>query len=229
MPVEIIAEVDRKIDDGNGLRGGFRYSVYQGNAPSRPACSERYAELDHLPRRNRSASWNLAHSARNAPTAAARACSSAVVSASQKSPLQIAGFFCCRDQAATASPAATGSRPHRSCRQVRTTRPRRLVRRTYPAAGASDLTPRRRIAVTSTPIAEIPRSPSVRPTLACALHDQHRVQPRMRSVGEVALVERLAAEYAAQNVIAALPCGLHPPQAPASPERPAASARARQA
>ena len=36
VPVEIIAEVDRKIDDGNGMRGGFRYSVYQGNAPSAP-------------------------------------------------------------------------------------------------------------------------------------------------------------------------------------------------
>lgn len=37
IPVEIIAEVDRKIDDGDGLRGGFRYSVYQGNAPAAPA------------------------------------------------------------------------------------------------------------------------------------------------------------------------------------------------
>ena len=36
VPVEIISEVDRKIDDGNGLRGGFRYSIYQGNAPSAP-------------------------------------------------------------------------------------------------------------------------------------------------------------------------------------------------
>lgn len=36
IPVEIIAEVDRKIDDGNGARGGFRYSAYVGNAPSAP-------------------------------------------------------------------------------------------------------------------------------------------------------------------------------------------------
>lgn len=36
VPVEIISEVDRKIDDGNGFRGGFRYSVYQGNAPAAP-------------------------------------------------------------------------------------------------------------------------------------------------------------------------------------------------
>jgi prepilin-type N-terminal cleavage/methylation domain-containing protein len=36
VPVEIISEVDRKIDDGNGLRGGFRYSQYQGNAPAAP-------------------------------------------------------------------------------------------------------------------------------------------------------------------------------------------------
>jgi prepilin-type N-terminal cleavage/methylation domain-containing protein len=36
VPIEIISEVDRKIDDGNALRGGFRYSVYQGNAPAAP-------------------------------------------------------------------------------------------------------------------------------------------------------------------------------------------------
>jgi prepilin-type N-terminal cleavage/methylation domain-containing protein len=36
VPVEIISEVDRKIDDGNGVRGGFRYSTYQGNAPTAP-------------------------------------------------------------------------------------------------------------------------------------------------------------------------------------------------
>ena len=36
VPVEIASEVDRKIDDGNGIRGGFRYSVYQGNAPAAP-------------------------------------------------------------------------------------------------------------------------------------------------------------------------------------------------
>lgn len=36
VPVEIIAEVDRKIDDGNGVRGAFRYSSYQGNAPGAP-------------------------------------------------------------------------------------------------------------------------------------------------------------------------------------------------
>lgn len=36
IPVDIIAEVDRKIDDGNGIRGAFRYSTYQGNAPLAP-------------------------------------------------------------------------------------------------------------------------------------------------------------------------------------------------
>jgi prepilin-type N-terminal cleavage/methylation domain-containing protein len=41
VPVEIASEVDRKIDDGNGIRGGFRYSTYGdaasgGNAPSSP-------------------------------------------------------------------------------------------------------------------------------------------------------------------------------------------------
>jgi len=37
VPVEIISEVDRKIDDGNGLRGGFRYSTYAGNGTATPA------------------------------------------------------------------------------------------------------------------------------------------------------------------------------------------------
>jgi len=41
VPVEIVSEVDRKIDDGNGLRGGFRFSTYGaaatgGNAPASP-------------------------------------------------------------------------------------------------------------------------------------------------------------------------------------------------
>ena len=36
VPVEIIAEVDRKLDDGNGARGAFRYSTYAGNAPIPP-------------------------------------------------------------------------------------------------------------------------------------------------------------------------------------------------
>jgi len=46
VPVEIISEVDRKIDDGNGLRGGFRYSQYQGNAPAAPpAPAAAYAPL----------------------------------------------------------------------------------------------------------------------------------------------------------------------------------------
>ncbi|HTP97027.1 MAG TPA: hypothetical protein VMK05_14345, partial [Burkholderiales bacterium] len=46
IPVEIISEVDRKIDDGNGVRGGFRYSQYQGNAPAAPpAPAAAYAPL----------------------------------------------------------------------------------------------------------------------------------------------------------------------------------------
>jgi hypothetical protein len=36
IPVDVIAEVDRKIDDGNGMRGAFRYSTYMGNASSAP-------------------------------------------------------------------------------------------------------------------------------------------------------------------------------------------------
>ena len=46
VPVEIASEVDRKIDDGNGIRGGFRYSQYQGNAPAAPpAPAGAYAPL----------------------------------------------------------------------------------------------------------------------------------------------------------------------------------------
>ena len=49
VPVEIISEVDRKIDDGNGIRGGFRYSQYQGNAPAAPpAPAAAYAALQSV-------------------------------------------------------------------------------------------------------------------------------------------------------------------------------------
>ncbi len=34
IPVEIIAEVDRKIDDGHARRGSFRFSRYSGASPS---------------------------------------------------------------------------------------------------------------------------------------------------------------------------------------------------
>lgn len=36
VPVEVIAEVDRKIDDGAPNGGGFQFSRYQGNASSMP-------------------------------------------------------------------------------------------------------------------------------------------------------------------------------------------------
>ena len=36
IPVEIIAEVDRKIDDGAPYTGGFQMSIYAGNAASAP-------------------------------------------------------------------------------------------------------------------------------------------------------------------------------------------------
>jgi prepilin-type N-terminal cleavage/methylation domain-containing protein len=46
IPAQIISEVDRKIDDGNGLRGSFRYSTYQGNSPDAPpAPAPAYAPL----------------------------------------------------------------------------------------------------------------------------------------------------------------------------------------
>ena len=37
IPVEIIAEVDRKVDDGAPLTGAFQFSTYQGNAAAAPA------------------------------------------------------------------------------------------------------------------------------------------------------------------------------------------------
>lgn len=46
VPVEIISEVDRKIDDGNGFRGGFRYSIYRGNAPAAPPAPNNTAAAD---------------------------------------------------------------------------------------------------------------------------------------------------------------------------------------
>jgi prepilin-type N-terminal cleavage/methylation domain-containing protein len=39
VPVDIIAEVDRKIDDGLPYGGQFQFSVYQGNAPAAPAAT----------------------------------------------------------------------------------------------------------------------------------------------------------------------------------------------
>ena len=36
VPVEIIAEIDRKIDDGAPYTGGFQFSAYQGNAAAAP-------------------------------------------------------------------------------------------------------------------------------------------------------------------------------------------------
>jgi len=48
IPVDILAEVDRKIDDGAPYAGGFQFSSYQGNAaaaptesaPAAPACTD---------------------------------------------------------------------------------------------------------------------------------------------------------------------------------------------
>jgi prepilin-type N-terminal cleavage/methylation domain-containing protein len=36
VPVEIIAEVDRKVDDGNPLTGGFQFSLYDGGTGTAP-------------------------------------------------------------------------------------------------------------------------------------------------------------------------------------------------
>lgn len=37
MPVEIVAEIDRKIDDGAPFTGGFQFSSYRGNGAANPA------------------------------------------------------------------------------------------------------------------------------------------------------------------------------------------------
>ena len=37
MPVEIVAEMDRKIDDGAPFTGGFQFSSYRGNGVANPA------------------------------------------------------------------------------------------------------------------------------------------------------------------------------------------------
>ncbi|MGH8629897.1 MAG: prepilin-type N-terminal cleavage/methylation domain-containing protein [Burkholderiales bacterium] len=39
IPVDIIVEVDRKIDDGLPYGGQFQFSAYQGNAPAAPAAA----------------------------------------------------------------------------------------------------------------------------------------------------------------------------------------------
>jgi prepilin-type N-terminal cleavage/methylation domain-containing protein len=39
VPVDIIAEVDRKIDDGLPYGGQLQFSIYQGNAPAAPAAT----------------------------------------------------------------------------------------------------------------------------------------------------------------------------------------------
>lgn len=39
IPIEIISEVDRKIDDGLPYQGSFQFSLYQGNAGSAPSAS----------------------------------------------------------------------------------------------------------------------------------------------------------------------------------------------
>lgn len=42
IPVNILAEIDRKIDDGNALRGSMRFSAYQGNAAAAPVAGQCY-------------------------------------------------------------------------------------------------------------------------------------------------------------------------------------------
>lgn len=56
VPAEVLAEIDRKIDDGNAVRGSFRYSPFNG-AASAPADSDCFSGAD--------GSWNIASSAMN--------------------------------------------------------------------------------------------------------------------------------------------------------------------
>ena len=63
VPVEIIAEVDRKVDDGNGARGAFRYSTYAGNAPVAPQVpAPSYAPGQCL---DTAGLWQIAHGESN--------------------------------------------------------------------------------------------------------------------------------------------------------------------
>jgi prepilin-type N-terminal cleavage/methylation domain-containing protein len=43
IPVEIMAEIDRKVDDGNAGRGTLRFSAFQGVAPNAPIATNCFA------------------------------------------------------------------------------------------------------------------------------------------------------------------------------------------
>jgi prepilin-type N-terminal cleavage/methylation domain-containing protein len=56
IPVEIIAEVDRKIDDGRPFSGAFQFSAYQGNGAAAPVVGATAATPNFA--NTSSASWN---------------------------------------------------------------------------------------------------------------------------------------------------------------------------
>ncbi len=56
VPAEVLAEIDRKIDDGNAARGSFRFSPFNG-AASAPADQDCFSLAD--------GNWNIASSAMN--------------------------------------------------------------------------------------------------------------------------------------------------------------------
>lgn len=56
VPAEVLAEIDRKVDDGNAARGSFRYSPFNG-AASAPAGPDCFSVVD--------GSWNIASSTMN--------------------------------------------------------------------------------------------------------------------------------------------------------------------
>ncbi len=79
VPVEIIAEVDRKIDDGKPNSGGFQFSTYDPNTnnPVIDDCTS-------------AGQWNISN--RGRPTAAAPACSD-LPSAMRRPDRERSGLF----------------------------------------------------------------------------------------------------------------------------------------
>ena len=58
IPVELISEMDRKIDDGNPNTGGFQFSAYQGQAAAAPAGGGGTAAPDCTSAADATGVWN---------------------------------------------------------------------------------------------------------------------------------------------------------------------------
>lgn len=59
VPVEIIAEVDRKVDDGNPLSGGFQFSVYDGGTGTAPTLTGTSPTVGCLTAATAPAAWAI--------------------------------------------------------------------------------------------------------------------------------------------------------------------------